>query len=182
MNLNRRTTEPASGRRQPAGQFRTRRPSAGYRGADAPRSPNTEHRTPNPRRRRGATLQEAIIAVTITIAVITGIAQLCAVAAVQRRVAEQRTLATWEAGNLMEDLVSRPWSEMTPEKLAAAELSDACRQNLPEAKARVEATPEGDGGEVVRLNVQIDWQNAAGQRVKPVRLVAWRYRDEEATR
>jgi hypothetical protein len=144
--------------------------------------PSTRPRPPSARSRRGATLQEAIIAVTITIAVVTGITQLCAVAAVQRRTAEQRTLAAWEAGNLMEDLVSRPWSEMTPEKMAAVELSEACRRELPEAKVRVEAAPEGEAGDVLRIQVQIDWKNAAGERGKPVRLVAWRYRDEETER
>jgi len=130
------------------------------------------------RKRRGTTVTEATIAVVIAAAVLTGVAQLVALASHQRRISERRAVAVREVGNLMENLMSRPWAEITTEKLADVELSDECSENLPDVRLHVEVSSEDD--EAKRIGVQIDWQNAADQRGEPVRLVAWRFSEEEA--
>lgn len=134
----------------------------------------------NSRKRRGATMTEATIAVVIAAAVLAGVAQLVAMASHQRRVSEQRATAVREVGNLMENLMSRAWAEITPENAAAIELSNECSENLPDARLRVEVSSDGD--ESKRIDIRIDWRNTANQRGKPVQLTAWRFSDEEAER
>jgi len=131
-------------------------------------------------RRRGATIVEATIAFAISIAVLAGVTQLVALTSNQWRASELRTTAVREAGNLMEDLMSRPWADITAEDLAAVEPSDWCRQTLPDARIRVELNSEGEDDEIKRIGILVDWRNAAGDRAEPVRLVAWRFHDEES--
>jgi hypothetical protein len=90
-------------------------------------------------------------------------------------------LAAREAGNLMEDLMSRPWSEITPENTAAVELSESCRQYLPDAQLRVEVVSEGQTEDVRRIDVRIEWRDWSNRRGEPVRLTAWKCRWEEKT-
>ena len=113
-------------------------------------------------------------------AVVTALAQVAALAARERRTIEQRTVAVWEAGNVMEELLSRRWADTAAEKLAALPLSETCRRILPDAQLRVDVVADGAASDCRRIAVRIDWRNAAGQRGVPVQLVAWKYRDEEA--
>ena len=131
------------------------------------------------RRRNGATIQEAMVAILIVAAVLVGVAQLLALAASQRRNAQQRGLATREAGNLMEDLMTRPWSDLTPDSLAQIQLSEQCHQLLLDAELRIEVRPEDDMDQIRRIDIRIDWATAADRRTAPVQLVAWRPYGEE---
>ena len=112
-------------------------------------------------------------------AVLVSITQVLAMAASQRRSSMQRTMATREVGNLMEDLMSRPWEDLTPEQLADIPLSESCRRHMPEAKLQIDVTDEDDSEAGRRIDIQLDWPNAAAQRGVPVRLVAWRFHREE---
>jgi len=132
------------------------------------------------RKRNGATIQEALVAILIVAAVLVGVTQLLAMVASQRRSAQLRSLAAREAGNLMEDLMTRPWSDLTPDTLAKVQLSEPCLQRLPDAELQIEVSAEDDTDQVRRVDIRIDWANAADQRCDPVRLVAWRFHDEEA--
>lgn len=127
----------------------------------------------------GMTVVEAIVAMVIALAVLATVGQLLALAAGQRRAASQRAAAVREAGNLMEEVMARPWVEVTPDKLAEVSLSESCRQCLPGAQLQWETTAEGEPAGAKRISLRIDWQDRAGQRGEPVRLVAWRYPDEE---
>jgi Tfp pilus assembly protein PilV len=129
-------------------------------------------------KRTGFILQEVLIAILIALAAMVGVAQLLAMVAQQRRLVQQRTVAVQEAGNLMEDFASRPWAEITAEKLADVRLSDACQRCLPDATLHVEVNSEDADSQ--RISIRIDWPTAAGSRGEPVRLVGWRFRDEEA--
>jgi hypothetical protein len=122
---------------------------------------------------------EAIVALVIAMAVLATVGQLLALAGGQRRAALQRAAAVREAGNLMEEVLARPWAELTPDKLAQMPLSESCRQSLPGVRLQLEATAEGEPTAAQRISIRIDWQDTAGQRGEPVRLVAWRYADEE---
>ncbi len=127
----------------------------------------------------GLAVIEAIVGLVISLAVLATMAHLLALAASQRRVTEQRAVAVREAGNLMEQVMARPWTELASEKLGQLALSESCRQRLPDARLRVEATAEGEPASAQQIRIRIDWQDRAGQRVEPVQLVAWRYAAEE---
>jgi hypothetical protein len=132
------------------------------------------------KRRSGAALQEAMVAMLIVGAVLVSIAQVLAMAASQRRNSMQRMIATREVGNVMEDLMTRPWEDLTPERLANTPLSELCRRHIPEARLRIDVTGEGDSEAGRRIDIQLDWPTASAQRGAPVRLVAWRFHDEES--
>lgn len=127
----------------------------------------------------GATVVEAIVAMTVALAVLATVGQLLGLAIGQRRAATQRAVAVREAGNLMEELMAWPWAEITPDKLEQVPLSESCRQILPGARLQLKASAEGEPAAAQRISIRIDWQDTAGQRGEPVRLAAWRYPDEE---
>ena len=135
---------------------------------------------PRRRQRGGATVPEAIVGMVIAIAVLAAVAQLLALASQQRRVAAQRAVAVREAGNLMEDLMSRPWADVTAEKLATVALSESCQRSLPGSRLQVAVASDDKPTAAKRIGIRIDWQNPSGQRGEPVRLTAWRYPDQEA--
>lgn len=129
------------------------------------------------KRPAGFILHETMMAMALTLALVVGIAQLLTMVAQQRRLARKYAVASQEAGNLMEDLVSRPWAETTAERLASVSLSPACRRCLPEAKLAVDVAGEGDDAR--RISVRIAWRRASGRAGEPVRLVGWKFRDLE---
>ena len=77
----------------------------------------------------------------------------------------------------MEDLVSRRWDDTTGEKLASVGLSEACSACLPDAELMLDVEDEGDDAR--RIGVRIEWRCASGRRGQPVRLVGWKYREQE---
>lgn len=137
-------------------------------------------RRSSPRRRHGGIFLESTMAIVIAATALVGVAQILALAAHQRRAAEYRLLATHEAGNLMEDLMTRPWTQLTRELLEKEQLSAPCRERLPGGRLDVEIAAEGEASAALKIAIAIDWEVAANQRCSPVRLVAWRYNPREA--
>lgn len=118
------------------------------------------------------------MATALAIALLTGLAQLLGMVAQQRRLARQQAVAMTEAGNLMEELASRPWSQIDAKQTASLGLSEECRRVLPDGQLHVDVVAEDLDAK--RISLRIDWRGAAGRRSEPVRLVAWKYRHEEA--
>ena len=54
--------------------------------------------------------------------------------------------------------MTRPWEEIAPGEVSACELSEACRQTLPDAKLRVAIEAEATDPGARRITVEIDWQ------------------------
>jgi hypothetical protein len=127
-------------------------------------------------RRQGATIQEAIVSLLIVSVVLVLVVQLVAGIARQQRVHGQRWLALREVGNVMEQMMSRPWAELTSETAEKQRLSEEARRRLPGATLRVRVISEDERAEFRRITVQIAWPEKDTQPLAPVRLVAWRYR------
>jgi Tfp pilus assembly protein PilV len=132
------------------------------------------------RRRDGLSMTEMVVTVAITTVAMVGGVQIMSLASRQCRMVEDRRLACLEAGNIMEQIMARPWEEITPGDVSAFELSEACRQTLPDARLRVEIEAEATDPGARRITIEIDWQANALRRGEPVRLVAWRYLNKEA--
>ena len=126
-------------------------------------------------------MSEVVIAVAITATAMVGIAQLMYLATRQHRVLERYSLAAIEAGNILEDLMSRPWNDLAAAESPAVALSEAFRQTAPEARLQVDVAPDGGSDDVRKITVRIHWQTAGQSQGQPVQLVAWRYRNQEAT-
>ena len=138
-------------------------------------------RKQNSKRRSGYLIQEAVATIAVTLAVLAGVTQLLGLTSRHRAAVQQRQMAARELGNVMERVMAIPWADLTPEKTSSLPVSAACQAVLREPKLQVAIVPDSATEDLVQIRVQIDWPNAAGQRARPVQLVAWRYRQEEAT-
>ena len=127
-------------------------------------------------RQAGFVLQESIMAMALSMALIVGVAELLTMVAQQRRLARQQAVAAREVGNLMEELVSRRWDDTTAVGVASAELSPQCDRCLPNAELALDVVDESD--DVRRISPRIDWGDASGGRGRSVRLVGWKFREE----
>ncbi len=129
-------------------------------------------------RNRGTITHEAAMAIVMAVAVIAGTVQVLAVISHQRREIDRRSIAVREAGNLLEEIAARPWSELTEDKLSTLALSDECKSVLREPRLRIAVDPEPDGAGK-HISVEIDWLTGQDQRALPLRLAVWRYSSEE---
>lgn len=125
-------------------------------------------------RRRGTITHEATMAIVLATAAIVGTAQILAVVSHQHRDLDRRSMATREAGNLMEEIAAKPWNEVTQDSLASLALSDECQSILREPRLMIEVAEEAER-DGKQISVEIDWFSSQEQRVEPLRLVAWRY-------
>ena len=133
-------------------------------------------------RRLGSMFVETAIGISLSIVVMIAVAQLVAVIAYQRHQMAQRRLATRELANAMEHAMVISWSELKFEEPPTLKLSAAAEQRLVEPRLSVAIVNDQEGEtSVKRLTVQIDWLNRAGQRVAPLRLVAWRHKPLNST-
>ena len=131
------------------------------------------------RRRRGSIFLEVCMAVVILTAALGVIAQLLVLTAQQQQSHERRRIATRAAANLMERVVARPWQETASEKVASLDLSAEARRRLPDGRVRIEIVDEEGTPTSKRIQIQVDWVNSAGQRVRPVQLAAWKHHQEK---
>ncbi|MHB0956958.1 MAG: hypothetical protein ACYC6N_22475 [Pirellulaceae bacterium] len=131
-------------------------------------------------RRSGLSMAEMVVTVAITMLVMVGGLQLITLTSRQGRTIENHRLARLEVANVMEQIMCRPWEEVTSEGLGSLPLSETCRQALPEAKLHVAIDADGTEQERRRIRVQLDWAVNSAHRNKPVQLVAWRYRERES--
>ena len=131
-----------------------------------------------PSPRRGFSLLEMFVAGTLVAILLSICLQVMKATAEQQRAIEHRQLAVQEAANLMERLCARPWPQLTPETVRPLELREEIRQVLPGAELAVDvAQPPGDP-QAKRIAVEIRWQGKSHRAMRPVRLVAWKYRPE----
>ena len=133
-----------------------------------------------PKHRTAFTMTEMIVAMAITRAIMVGGAQLMTFTARHGREVENRRLAATEAGNVMEQLMTQPWDTLIPDGPALSELtlSDTCRQVLPDSRLKVTVADDA-ASQARRITIHIDWATNATHRSPGVRLVAWRYPQQE---
>jgi len=128
--------------------------------------------------RRGISLVETGVALVVVAAAGLALAQLVALAARQQRAAEVRLLAIQEAANQAERVALLEWEAVAPGTLTgwkpSAELSEKARQPACRMAVAEEAGPPA----ARRIVLQVDWQNAVGQRVDPVEVTVWKFRRE----
>ena len=128
---------------------------------------------------RGAIMHEALIAVLLVTMVMAGAAEVLVGVSKQSRAIERRSLARREAGNLMEEAMLMPWQELAAQPDRPLELSETAQTHLTNPQARLNVSvPEGDA-DVMRIAIEVTWGDVQQRPVRPLRLVAWRYRHEE---
>jgi hypothetical protein len=107
-----------------------------------------------------------------------GLLQILSLAAAQRRTGEVRRLALAEIANQAEQIALVPWDELTAEKLAARQPSEALREISPSAQLAVTISDEAGPPAARRVFLSVQWMTPAGDGVKPVELAIWRHQPE----
>lgn len=132
------------------------------------------------RRRRGVTILETMVALTVVTAAAFALAQLVATAGKQRRTTYARQMALLEVANQAERIALADWNDVTSGTLTTWPASDELLEVLPSAKCAAVVTDEvgPPGGRRIRLSVS--WMNSAGQEVEPVSLTIWKFREGQA--
>ena len=102
-----------------------------------------------------------------------------ALVASQNRQHDFDAMAVREAGNIMEDLMSRSWDELAPDNPPAVQMSPACADTLPDPELSIEIADDDTLSGVRRIVVQIRWGSVGKKPSHPVRLVAWRAQYQE---
>jgi hypothetical protein len=130
-------------------------------------------------RRKGSLLTEVSMAAVIAAVAICGVVQMVFAAGNQSRRREHQALVVREVGNLMEDLFSRSWDELSATQPPKLQLSEELRMRIPGAALHVEIEPETDRPEAMRITIRVASTHPSSLTSGPVQLVAWRERLEE---
>lgn len=121
--------------------------------------------------RRGFSLLEMIVALVLLGAVTTIVIPTLGWMGALNRLSLQRQEAVQGLNNLMDELTSRPYAELTADAAAKLELPEALRHQLPGAKLKVEIAGTEPG--VKRIRMELGWNQRNGQPLAPMRLTAW---------
>ena len=123
--------------------------------------------------RRGSMLMEVTLAVALLAAAFVAIAQLLVVASRERHNANARSAAIRAVANTMERVMLSEYHELTAEDPPEFDLTEADKEWLPGGRLEVQIEPAPSDIPQKRIVVQVDWEDAAGRRVRPIRLVGW---------
>lgn len=136
---------------------------------------NSRERMAGRDHRRGFSLMEIIAAAgLLSVIMLVTVPSLRWVAA-GRRDAAQRQLASQELANVMERVLARESSALTPEAVATEELSAEAKARLPGGELKVTVTATDDSPPAKRVTAELRWNDATGQSMAPMRLTAWKY-------
>jgi len=131
--------------------------------------------------RRGYLLIDALAAIALLAAGALLLANLLSAIALQKRELEQRTAATQLAANLLEQELTKPWSDVKSEP--QIKLGEDLARLLPngEAAIAVDATPaEKDVPEGKQVVVSVTWGKKNAVSARSVRLAGWKFARQEA--
>jgi prepilin-type N-terminal cleavage/methylation domain-containing protein len=127
--------------------------------------------TTSQKSRRGFTLLELIVALILLGTVSTIVIPALGWMGVENRLSLQRQEAVQGLGNLMDELTSRPYADLTTDAAEKLELPEALRNQLPGAKLKVEIAETEPG--VKRIRLELGWNQRSGRPIAPLRLTAW---------
>lgn len=122
---------------------------------------------------------EVTLALTVLLAAMVLLSQFLIAAKLQRRVGDQRRLALEELSNQMERVMAAKWEEVNALAIEKQSLAPHVLEALPAATltAHVVDEPGPPVGKKIRL--EISWEHGE-DRISPLGLTAWRFREQEA--
>ncbi len=128
-------------------------------------------------RRAAFTVTECLVALVLLGAAAALMAQLVAAVGVQRRVADQHALALQETANLLERLFALPYAELTTQRAAEFQLSEAAQQRLPDARLQIDVNSTAGPPAAKEIRISLRWLDRSGRHGAPAELTAWRHDD-----
>lgn len=129
--------------------------------------------------RRGFSVVELMVATSLLATAFALLAPTLSWVRHQRRLADDRQLALLELSNVAERLALVPYDELTVERLTEANLSPEGAAALPTAKFTASLAEEDDPP-AKRITLNLAWQADGVRPSAPLRLVIWRFSEEEA--
>jgi len=125
-------------------------------------------------RRAAMTLIETAVAAAMLAVFMITATRMMATLSAQRQASERHALALQTADNLLEELSSQSWHDLTPEAAADWATGAALKlERLPGAKLTAEVVDETEPVVAKRLSVSLAWKTPAGRPGAPIRLTAW---------
>jgi Tfp pilus assembly protein PilV len=131
------------------------------------------------KRARGTMLLEVSLSLILAATAMVTIAQLVIISSRQRREAEWTSLATREAGNLMERAMMHSWQDLTTDQLSQLTISKEAAQRLRGAELSIAVTEDDARPRQKEISVLVRWNNLADLPADPVSLSAWVFAPEE---
>ena len=128
--------------------------------------------------KRGFLLLEMIVSLILLGTAMAIIVPTLGWMGVQNRLSLQKQEAVQILHNLMEELATRPYEELTPETAEKIELPEALRSQLPGAKLEVEITEPDTQPPAKRIRMRLVWNQRSGMPLSPIRLTAWVHEKE----
>jgi len=126
--------------------------------------------------RRGFGLVEVIVAAAIILVLMSVCLELLTAMASQRRALDGRQTAIRQAANVIERVSARPWSELTDEHLRQMQQAEQSLLGAAGARLEIQLAQMPNEPDAKRITVLVEVEDSSGRPVRPVRLVAWRYR------
>lgn len=130
------------------------------------------------RTRRGSTLLETVTAVAIMAVLIAVAMKGVTAIGTQRQTLAHRETALREAANLAERLGSRPFGELSTEKLASVRVSDEAAAALAGATVKIDVAARTADPSFKRVAIEVSWLDSTGLPQRPARVVFFKHRTD----
>jgi hypothetical protein len=117
--------------------------------------------------RRGFTLAETLLSVTVFAGAAVLVAQLAVWVLSERSKTDARLEAVEATANVLEQARARPWSELTPEWAKSQRLPDDLVARWPDCRLSVRVEPEANRPRVKRVTAELKWTGGAGRASWP---------------
>lgn len=121
-------------------------------------------------RRRGFTIIETALALTILAMASVMVAQMATWSLAERAKVEARLAVTEWTANVLETARGRDWTELTPDWAAAQKLPDDLAARLPAIAVAIKVAAEPDRPLLKRVSVEVRWKNPDGTPTPPVTM------------
>jgi hypothetical protein len=121
-------------------------------------------------------LLEVIVAGSLLGTLLLICLQLLGAAADQHRAADVRQCAILELGNVVEQVMARPWAELTEAAAGQEKLAPSAQRQLPGAELKIAVVTEAKDPSAKRVTATLRWQDAKGKYVAPLSVTTWKYK------
>lgn len=131
-----------------------------------------------PARRVGTTILEMVVAATVLTVGATVIAQGSLLLFRQQSALNRRAAALQEAANVVEQIGSLPWAELTAERFKTMQPSAAFLEHEPHSSLQVVAEDVQDSPNEKLIRISVRRTTAVDQQETLAELITWRFAPE----
>lgn len=127
--------------------------------------------------RRGITITELVCASLITAVVIGTVVPMLYSVRKQHNATNSHFEANEAVTNILNEISSRPYDQVTTESLAGIQPPEWVRKQLVDANLKLTAEPNAGGK---RISARLSWQSTYGSARKNVQMHVWIFKGDPA--